>query len=117
MRTRPIDITDWKGVFPVPPLARRTDTLRSLDPIENERIVSHIRRGGIHNLLYGGNAFLYHLTLAEYEQLLDWAASLPEPSGSAAGWAGLHGSDRDQARRDPGTRAPGDTRQIGRAHV
>lgn len=78
MRTRPIDVTDWQGVFPVPPLARRSDALRSFDPAENERIVSHIRRGGIHNLLYGGNAFLYHLTLAEYEQLLDWGASLPD---------------------------------------
>ena len=28
--------------------------------------------GGMTRFLYGGNAFLYHATLAEYEQLLDW---------------------------------------------
>jgi hypothetical protein len=28
-----------------------------------------IAKGGGTRLIYGGNAFLYHLTLAEYEQL------------------------------------------------
>ena len=28
--------------------------------------------------LYGGNAFLYHVSLAEYEQLLDWLAQAPD---------------------------------------
>jgi dihydrodipicolinate synthase/N-acetylneuraminate lyase len=28
--------------------------------------------------LYGGNAFLYHISLAEYEQLLHWLASAPD---------------------------------------
>jgi dihydrodipicolinate synthase/N-acetylneuraminate lyase len=28
--------------------------------------------GGITRFLYGGNAFLYHISLSEYEQLLDW---------------------------------------------
>ena len=36
--------------------------------------------GGLSRFLYGGNAFLYHVTLAEYEQLLDWLSGI-------VGWA------------------------------
>jgi dihydrodipicolinate synthase/N-acetylneuraminate lyase len=64
------------GVFAVPPLARHNDTARTLDFEQNNLIVSHILGGGITRLLYGGNAFLYHLTLPEFEQLLDWLSGL-----------------------------------------
>jgi dihydrodipicolinate synthase/N-acetylneuraminate lyase len=63
-----------RGVFPVPPLARKRDAARSIDFDESSRVVSHIHRGGCTRLLYGGNAFLYHITLAEYEQLIGWLA-------------------------------------------
>jgi len=59
-----------QGVFAVPPLARRVD--RSFDFTQNELIVSHIRSGGVTRLIYGGNAFLYHVALREYEALLEW---------------------------------------------
>jgi dihydrodipicolinate synthase/N-acetylneuraminate lyase len=65
-------------VFPVPPLARRSDSRRTLDLSENERLVRHMAEGGMTRFLYGGNAFLYHITLAEYEELLDWLTSLPD---------------------------------------
>jgi dihydrodipicolinate synthase/N-acetylneuraminate lyase len=74
IRTSTIDVDDLRDVFAVPPLARRFDAVRSLDFEQNERIVRHIDRGGITRLIYGGNAFLYHIPLAEYEQLLDWLA-------------------------------------------
>src|SRR5882672_9475279 len=61
-----------KGVFAVPPLARKSDQNRSIDFEQNSLIVRHIVGGGITRLLYGGNAFLYHITLAEYQQLLEW---------------------------------------------
>lgn len=64
------------GVFAVPPLARRPDESRTLDFEQNNLIVSHILGGGITRLIYGGNAFLYHLTLTEFDQLLDWLADL-----------------------------------------
>ena len=63
---------DLRGVFAVPPLARRNDSKRTIDFDQNERIVKHILRGGISRLLYGGNAFLYHATLSEFESLLEW---------------------------------------------
>jgi hypothetical protein len=72
MRTSAISADDLRGVFAVPPLARSSDASRSLDFELNDRIVRHIFGGGISRLIYGGNAFLYHLPLGEYEQLLDW---------------------------------------------
>lgn len=78
MKTTPISTEDLRGVFAVPPLARRDDQARSLDFGENDRIVKHIAGGGITRFIYGGNAFLYHVTLAEFEQLLDWLAGLPD---------------------------------------
>ena len=63
---------DLRGVFAVPPLARRNDSKRSIDFDQNERIVKHIASGGLSRLLYGGNAFLYHSTLSEFESLLEW---------------------------------------------
>jgi len=62
----------------VPPLARRQDPRRSIDFAENARLVRHMADGGMTRLLYGGNAFLYHITLADYEELLDWLADLPD---------------------------------------
>src|SRR5262245_19785413 len=72
MKTTPVTLDDLRGVFPVPPLARRRDAGRSLDFDESERIVRHLRTGGLTRFVYGGNAFLYYVTLAEYEALLAW---------------------------------------------
>ncbi len=66
------DALSLEGVFAVPPLARSHDKTRNIDFEQNSRIVRYIAQGGISRFIYGGNAFLYHLTLAEYEQLLEW---------------------------------------------
>ena len=76
MRTSAIQVEDFRGVFAVPPLARTADATRALDFDRNDVIVRHVISGGIARLIYGGNAFLYHLTLAEYEQLLNWLVGL-----------------------------------------
>jgi dihydrodipicolinate synthase/N-acetylneuraminate lyase len=67
---------DLRGVFAVPPLCRKNVATRSIDFKQNDLVVRHIVNGGIKRLLYGGNAFLYHATLVEFEQLLDWLSSL-----------------------------------------
>jgi len=67
---------DLRGVFAVPPLARRNDSKRTIDFEQNNRILKHIASGGISRLLYGGNAFLYHATLSEFESLLEWLSGL-----------------------------------------
>jgi dihydrodipicolinate synthase/N-acetylneuraminate lyase len=68
---------ELNAVYAVPPLPRRADSRRSLDFDAAERVASHIEAGGITRYLYGGNAFLYHITLDEYEALLDWLAGFP----------------------------------------
>ena len=67
---------DLRGVFAVPPLARRRDPSRSIDFEQNKIILDHILAGGITRVIYGGNAFLYHIKLAEFESLLEWLSGL-----------------------------------------
>ena len=58
---------DFAGVFSVPPLPRKRNAKRTLDFDAAECVARHIEAGGITRLLYGGNAFLYHITLDEFE--------------------------------------------------
>jgi dihydrodipicolinate synthase/N-acetylneuraminate lyase len=80
MKTTPVTPDDLRGVFAVPPLCREAGTARPLDLEECGRVVRHMAGGGLSRFLYGGNAFLYHVTLAEYGELLDWLAGID-------GWA------------------------------
>jgi dihydrodipicolinate synthase/N-acetylneuraminate lyase len=72
------DLISLNGVFAVPPLARAPGKARAIDFEENTRVVRYIAKGGISRLIYGGNAFLYHMPLDEYEQLLAWQAGIKE---------------------------------------
>jgi dihydrodipicolinate synthase/N-acetylneuraminate lyase len=88
-----------EGVFAVPPLARKTGTARAIDFEQNSRIVRSIANGGVTRLIYGGNAFLYHLTLAEYEQLLEWQTEIKRDGLWLIPGAGpSYGRLMDQAR-------------------
>jgi dihydrodipicolinate synthase/N-acetylneuraminate lyase len=78
MKTTPLRPEDLRGVFAVPPMARRADGRRAIDLEQNGRILRHMAGGGIRRFLYGGNAFLYHVTLAEYEEMLGWLAGMPD---------------------------------------
>lgn len=79
MKTTPVEPADLAGVMPVPPLARLPDHARSLDLESTRALVDHLASGGLRALLFGGNAFLHHVTLDEYETLLAWMAALPGP--------------------------------------
>jgi dihydrodipicolinate synthase/N-acetylneuraminate lyase len=74
MKTSAVGETDLRGVIAVPPLCRFADG--ALNWAANERLVEHLQAGGIRRLMYGGNAFLYHVTLAEYGELLAWLSGL-----------------------------------------
>ena len=76
MKTTPVTPDDLRGVFAVPPLCRKAAAGRPLDLPENDRLVRHMAGGGLSRFLYGGNAFLYHVTLAEYAELVDWLSGL-----------------------------------------
>jgi dihydrodipicolinate synthase/N-acetylneuraminate lyase len=94
----PVTINDLGGVFAVPPLPRRNDTERTLDFDAAERIASHIEAGGISRYLYGGNAFLYHASLKEYEALVDWLAGFPSTRWAIPSIGPSYGRAMDHAR-------------------
>lgn len=99
MRTAPVTLDDFRGVFPVPPLARQGDgPSYAIDFDQSERILRHIEAGGITRFLYGGNAFLYHITLADYEALLDWMAGRPDAWWMIPSAGPSYGRALDQAR-------------------
>lgn len=97
MKTKFATPEDLQGVFAVPPLARRDDSVRSLDFAQNDLIVRHIAGGGITRLIYGGNAFIYHVTLAEYEELLSWLADLDDELWVIPSIGPSYGRGMDQA--------------------
>jgi dihydrodipicolinate synthase/N-acetylneuraminate lyase len=97
MKTTPVSIEDLRGVFPVPPLARKNDARRSINFEQNNRIVRHIADGGLTRFLYGGNAFLYHITLAEYESLLDWLNGFADGLWAIPSLGPSYGRAMDQA--------------------
>ncbi|MBO0726777.1 MAG: dihydrodipicolinate synthase family protein [Blastocatellia bacterium] len=97
MKTTPVSIEDLRGVFPVPPLARKSDARRLIDFEQNNRIVSHIAGAGLTRFLYGGNAFLYHVTLAEYESLLDWLNGFADGLWAIPSLGPSYGRAMDQA--------------------
>ena len=57
-----------RSVIAVPPLARHVDY--RLNHVANGQIIRYIEAGGISTLLYGGNAVFYHISLAEYAEVL-----------------------------------------------
>lgn len=74
MKTGPVLPADLRGVFAVPPLARASDARRSIDLSQNRALVARMKQGGLTRFIYGGNAFLYHIGLEDYEILLGWLA-------------------------------------------
>jgi dihydrodipicolinate synthase/N-acetylneuraminate lyase len=98
MKTTSVSPEDLRGVFAVPPLARRRDSSRSLDLAQNDLIVRHIKGGGITRFIYGGNAFLYHVTLAEYEELLEWLAAFDDVLWPIPSVGPSYGRAIDQAK-------------------
>jgi dihydrodipicolinate synthase/N-acetylneuraminate lyase len=76
MKTTSITADSLRGVFAVPPLARAANG--AIDFTQNDRVVKHIASGGIKRLIYGGNAFIYHIQLHEFDALLEWLNSLSD---------------------------------------
>lgn len=97
MKTSPLTPDDLRGVFAVPPLARREGPSRRLDWPENERLFRHMAEGGMSRFLYGGNAFLHHASLGEYEELLGWLAAFPAEAWAIPSLGPSFGRAKDQA--------------------
>ena len=86
------------GVFAVPPLPRKPGPRRTIDFDAAARVAEHIESGGITRFLYGGNAFLYHLSLEEYECLAGWLAQFQPPRVAIPSIGPAFGRAIDQAR-------------------
>ena len=97
MRHAAVAPEDLQGVFPVPPLARKSDARRSIDFEQNDRLVRHMASGGMTRFIYGGNAFLYHIPLGEYEQLLDWLSTFRDEYLAIPSAGPSYGRAMDQA--------------------
>lgn len=86
-----------RSVLAVPPLARKKDY--ALNEAENTKLIRHIEAGGVHTLLYGGNANFYHVSLGEYDQVLGYLAGAAGPETLVIPSAGpAYGTSIDQAR-------------------
>ncbi len=92
------DVTSLNGVFAVPPLPRRTDARRSLNLDAAECVARHIEAGGITRFLYGGNAFLYHASLDEFQALVEWLSAFPATRWPIPSIGPSFGRAIDQAR-------------------
>lgn len=66
-----------QSVFAVPPLAR--DSEYQIDADENDKIIRFLEAGGVRSLLYGGNAVLYHTSLADFDDLLGMISDAAGP--------------------------------------
>jgi dihydrodipicolinate synthase/N-acetylneuraminate lyase len=97
MKTTAVVSEELRGVFAVPPLARCNAADRWLEFDQNNLIVRHIANGGITRFIYGGNAFLYHVTLAEYEQLLEWLSGFADDLWAIPSAGPSYGRAMDQA--------------------
>jgi dihydrodipicolinate synthase/N-acetylneuraminate lyase len=89
--------SDFAGVYAVPPLARQAGPRRAIDLPANDAMRDHIVGGGITRLLYGGNAFLYHVSLDDYAELLGWMASAPDSLWMIPSVGSSFGRAMDQA--------------------
>jgi dihydrodipicolinate synthase/N-acetylneuraminate lyase len=84
-------------IYPVPPLARRNDAKRSLNFPENEKLFRYLTEGGARRIVYGGNAFLYQITMAEYTELTHWLGGLTSQAVIIPAVGPSYGRAMDQA--------------------
>jgi dihydrodipicolinate synthase/N-acetylneuraminate lyase len=106
MNTAPLDRVHLdRSVMAVPPLCR--DAAGHIDRDANARLIRHMEAGGVSLLLYGGNANVYHLPLAEYEPLLELLAATAADTTLVVPSAGpTYGLLLEQARVIRGHRFP-----------
>lgn len=98
MKASPVTPDDLgASVIAVPPLAL-TPGLQP-DPVENRKIIRHLRAGGVTSYLYGGNANLYAVPVSEYAALLDLFEEItPEDGWTIPSIGPDYGKALDQVR-------------------
>jgi 4-hydroxy-tetrahydrodipicolinate synthase len=75
MKITPVTPADLAAsVLSVPPLARRADL--TIDPAQNARLLDHLRSGGVHTFMYGGNANVYNMGVADLRAIAEMLIKL-----------------------------------------
>src|SRR5262245_54804970 len=97
MKTTAVSLADLRGGCALPPRSRRQGRGRPLDLGESELLLRHMAAGGLTRFLYGGNAFVHHLTLSEDEDLLGWLATFPGDQWPIPSLGPSYGRAMDQA--------------------
>jgi dihydrodipicolinate synthase/N-acetylneuraminate lyase len=87
-----------EGLYAVPPIPRKGDGRRTLNLDAAELVARHIEAGGITRFLYGGNAFLYHASLDEFDAMIGWLAGFPSTRIAIPSIGPSFGRAIDQAR-------------------
>jgi dihydrodipicolinate synthase/N-acetylneuraminate lyase len=93
-----METVNLAGVYAVPPLPRNTDARRTLNLDAAESVARHIEAGGITRFLYGGNAFLYHASLDDFQALVDWLSGFAATRWPIPSIGPSFGRAMDQAR-------------------
>lgn len=69
---------DIYDIYPVPPVAWSRGPKRSLSNQENEKIFNYLVTQGVKRVVYGGNAMVYHMSLPQYSEMVEWLSGKTE---------------------------------------
>jgi dihydrodipicolinate synthase/N-acetylneuraminate lyase len=67
---------DIYDIYPVPPVAWTGGSKRSMNIAENEKIFRYLVDQGVKRIVYAGNALVYHMTLSQYSETIEWLSGL-----------------------------------------
>jgi dihydrodipicolinate synthase/N-acetylneuraminate lyase len=84
-------------IYPVPPFAWSSGPKRVMNHAENEKIFRFLVDDGIKQIIYGGNAMVYHMTLKQYSEMIDWLSGLTDEAEIIPAVGPSFGRGLDQA--------------------
>lgn len=67
---------DLYDIYPVPSFAWSEGAKRVMSRAENEKIFRFLVNQGVKRIIYGGNAMVYHMTLGQYSEMVEWLSGL-----------------------------------------
>ena len=65
--------------------------------VENDRLVRFLMQQGMKRIVYAGNALVYHLTMKEYSELIEWLSGFKGEVSIIAGIGPSYGRAMDHA--------------------
>lgn len=71
-----VSADDSYDIYPVPPVSWKSGSQRSLNMAENEKMFRFLVGQGVKRIVYAGNALVYHMTLAQYSEMVEWLSGV-----------------------------------------